>query len=38
MARKPQRIAIPLAVGGALGFVLLFEWALDLSLPKGLLF
>ena len=38
MARRPQRVALPLAVGGAVGFQVLFEWALDLSLPKGLLF
>jgi putative tricarboxylic transport membrane protein len=38
MARQPQRIALPVAIGGALGFHALFVWALDLSLPKGLLF
>ena len=38
MARQPQRIALPLAVGGALLFYALFELGLELSLPKGLLF
>ena len=38
MARQPQRIAWPLAVGGALLFYALFELGLELSLPKGLLF
>jgi putative tricarboxylic transport membrane protein len=38
MARQPQRIALPVAIGGALVFYALFEWALDLGLPKGMLF
>ena len=38
MARKPQRVAIPVALGGALLFHALFAWALDVELPKGLLF
>jgi putative tricarboxylic transport membrane protein len=38
MARRPQRIALMLAVGGALFFYALFELALDLALPRGLLF
>jgi putative tricarboxylic transport membrane protein len=38
MARRPQRVAIPLAIGGALFFYALFDLALDLALPKGLLF
>ncbi len=38
MARQPQRVALPLAIGGALGFYALFELALDLSLPKGMFF
>ena len=38
MARRPQRIALALAIGGAVGFYALFEWALDMALPKGLLF
>ena len=38
MARQPQRIALPLAIGGALGFYALFELGLDLTLPHGILF
>jgi putative tricarboxylic transport membrane protein len=38
MARRPQRVALALAVGGALLFYLLFEVALGLSLPRGLLY
>ena len=38
MAHQPQRIAIPLSIAGAAGFYALFDLALDLSLPKGLLF
>ncbi len=38
MARKPQRIALPLAVGGAVFFYALFELGLDLALPHGILF
>jgi putative tricarboxylic transport membrane protein len=38
MARQPQRIALPLAVGGALLFYAIFELGLELSLPRGLLF
>lgn len=38
MARKPQRIALPLAFGGALGFWALFSRALDVALPAGRLF
>jgi putative tricarboxylic transport membrane protein len=38
MARRPQRVAVPLAVFGALGFYALFELALDLTLPHGLFF
>jgi putative tricarboxylic transport membrane protein len=38
MARERQRVAIPVAVGGAVLFYLLFELALDVSLPKGMLF
>ena len=33
MGRRPQRVAIPLAIGFALFFYGLFDWALDLSLP-----
>ena len=35
MARRPQRVAIPLAIGFAVFFWALFDWALDLSLPKS---
>ena len=38
MARQPQRRAVPIAIGGALGFYALFTWALDVGLPPGLLF
>ena len=38
MARRPQKIALPLSIGGAVFFYVLFEVALDLQLPHGLLF
>jgi len=38
MFGERARVALPVAVGGALGFYALFELALDLSLPRGLLF
>ena len=38
MGRQPQRRAIPIAVGFALGFYALFTWALDVGLPMGRLF
>ncbi len=38
MAGRPQRVALTVAVGFALGFYALFELALDLALPHGLLF
>ena len=38
MFRKPQRIALSVSIGGALGFYLLFSWGLNLSLPAGKLF
>jgi putative tricarboxylic transport membrane protein len=38
MARRPQRLALSVAIGGAILFYVLFELALDLSLPKGMLF
>ena len=38
MARQPQRVALPLAIGAALSFYALFELGLDLALPHGLLF
>ena len=36
MFGQPPRIALPLAVGGALGFWAIFAWALELPLPTGL--
>jgi putative tricarboxylic transport membrane protein len=38
MARERQRVAIPVAIGAGVLFYLLFELALDVSLPKGMLF
>lgn len=38
MFHQPQRRALPLAAGAALGFQALFVWGLDLSLPAGTLF
>ena len=38
MAARPQRVAIPLAVGLAVIFYALFAWGLDVSLPQGSLF
>ena len=38
MARRPQRVALPIAIGGAAAFYALFTWALDVSLPPGILF
>jgi putative tricarboxylic transport membrane protein len=38
MARRPQRVAIPIALGAAVVFHVLFAWALDVELPKGVLF
>ena len=38
MFRRPQLEALPIAIGGAVGFYALFAWALDLSLPVGTLF
>lgn len=38
MARRPQRVAIPIALGAAVVFHALFAWALEVELPKGLLF
>ncbi len=38
MFRQPQRIALSVSIGGALGFYLLFSWGLDLSLPSGMFF
>jgi putative tricarboxylic transport membrane protein len=38
MARRPQRVALPVAIGSALAFYALFEMALDVSLPRGMFF
>jgi putative tricarboxylic transport membrane protein len=38
LAARPQRVAIPLALGGAIVFYAIFQWGLDLSLPRGALF
>ena len=38
MARQPQKVAIPIAVGGAVLFYLLFDLALEVSLPTGIWF
>jgi putative tricarboxylic transport membrane protein len=38
LARRPQRMAIGLAIGMALVFYVLFDVALGLSLPHGVLF
>ena len=38
MFGRPQRIALPYAIGGAVGFYALFTLALELQLPVGTLF
>ena len=38
MARRPQRIALPLAIGGAILFYVIFDVGLDLTLPHGAFF
>jgi len=38
MARRPQRVALPIAIGGAVLFYALFQLALEVPLPKGMLF
>jgi len=38
MARRPQRVALPIAIGGAVAFYALFELALDVALPRGMFF
>jgi hypothetical protein len=38
LARKSQRVAITLALGGTAAFYAVFALALDLGLPRGLLF
>jgi putative tricarboxylic transport membrane protein len=35
MARRPQRVAIPLAIGFALFFYGVFDWGLELALPHS---
>ena len=35
MGRRPQRVAIPVAIGFALMFYGVFDWGLDLSLPHS---
>ena len=38
LARRPQRVAIAIALAGSAGFYALFELALGVGLPKGVLF
>jgi putative tricarboxylic transport membrane protein len=38
MARRPQRVALPIAIGSALAFYAIFSWALEVALPPGILF
>jgi putative tricarboxylic transport membrane protein len=38
MARRPQRLALAVAIGGAVAFYALFELALDVALPRGIFF
>jgi putative tricarboxylic transport membrane protein len=38
LGHQPQRLAIPLAVGGAVLFHVVFDVGLELSLPRGMLF
>jgi len=38
LARRPHRVALALAIGGAALFYGIFELGLDLALPRGLLF
>jgi len=38
MARQSQKVALPVAIGGAVLFYLLFDVALDVSLPTGIWF
>ena len=35
MARQSQKVALPVAIGGAILFYLVFDFALDVTLPKG---
>ena len=38
MAKQPQKVALPVAIGGAVLFYLLFDVALEVTLPTGLWF
>jgi putative tricarboxylic transport membrane protein len=38
MARRPQRVALPVAIGGALLFHLVFATLLEVNLPRGAFF
>ena len=38
MARRPQRVALPLALGGAALFHVVFVLLLEVNLPRGILF
>lgn len=38
IARRPQRVALPLAIGGALLFHGVFATLLEVNLPRGMLF
>lgn len=38
MFKRPQKVALAYAIGGAVGFYALFSWALELQLPIGTLF
>jgi putative tricarboxylic transport membrane protein len=38
MFRRPQTVALSLAVGGAVGFYALFVWVMEMRLPVGTLF
>ena len=38
LGHQPARVALPLAAGGALLFYAIFDFGLDLTLPRGLLF
>ncbi len=38
MARRPQKVAVPVAIGGALAFHVVFAMLLQVNLPRGMLF
>ncbi|HET7549136.1 MAG TPA: tripartite tricarboxylate transporter TctB family protein [Usitatibacter sp.] len=38
MARRPQRVALPVAIGGALAFHVVFVTLLEVNLPRGAFF